>query len=111
MRIWPAVSFSLALASSALLLVAPVYSSGSGGNATLLQVNGPRILIPLAIPLVVSLLPMLSRRRGVCIGAAIVLSAFCIVSGFSIGLFYAPSAVTMIVAGARSPASSDGDVS
>jgi len=106
MRIWPTLSFSLAVASSALLLVVPVYA-GSGGHATLLQVNGSRVFIPLAIPVVVSLLPILSRRRGVSIGAAIVLSAFCIVGGFSIGLFYVPSAVTMIVAGALSPPHSD----
>ena len=103
------MSFSLALASSALLLILPVYS-GSGGNATLLQVNGSRVFIPLAIPVVVSLLPILSRRRGVCVGAAIVLCAFCVVGGFSIGLFYVPSAVAMIVAGALSPASSGGGV-
>jgi hypothetical protein len=37
-------------------------------------------------------------RRGVRIEAAVVLVAFVVVAGFSTGLFYAPAAVTMIVA-------------
>jgi hypothetical protein len=56
MKILAAISFGLAVAVSGLLLVLPTYSGWSSESpfvqqhATLLQVNGPRALIALAIP-------------------------------------------------------------
>lgn len=116
MRILTAVSLALALAVSALLLVIPSYSSatesvvapGSGsarqsvteGHATLLDVNGPRILLPLGFPVLVALVPLLLPLRTLRIVAAVLLGGFCALGALSIGWFYLPSALTMVIAAA-----------
>ena len=71
----------------------------------LLKANGPRVLIPLAVPPVIALMAVLLPKRAVRIGAAIALTFFSFVAGFSVGLFYVPSAVLMILAGLRRPSS------
>ena len=105
MKILAAISFGLALVVSCLYLVVPVYSGWSSEsplvqqNSTLLQVNGPRALIALAIPVLIALIPVLLPKWWVRLVAGLVLAAFVIVAGFSIGLFYAPSAFVMVMAG------------
>jgi hypothetical protein len=105
MKILALISFGLAVAVSGLLLVLPTYSGWSSESpsvqqhATLLQVNGPRALIALAIPVLIALVPVLLPKRWVRLLAALVLAAFVVVGGFSIGLFYAPSAFVMLMAG------------
>jgi len=64
MKILSAVSFWLTLAVSCLLLVVLVYSIGSSESpaarhATLLSVNGLRAVVPLAIPMLIAMVPML----------------------------------------------------
>ncbi len=105
MKILAAISFALAVAASGLLLVLPTYSGWSSESpfvqqhATLLQVNGPRALIALAIPVLIALIPVLLPKWWVRLVAGVVLGAFVGVAGFSIGLFYAPSAAIMLIAG------------
>lgn len=65
-----ATSFLLALFSSVMLLAAPMYS-GSTGQATLLQINGMWVLIPLPIPVLITAMPMFFEARTVRVGAAI----------------------------------------
>src|SRR5216683_671518 len=104
MKILAAISFGLAVAVSGLLLVLPTYSGWSSESpfvqqhATLLQVNGPRALIALAIPVLIALIPVLLPKWWVRLVAGVVLGAFVGVAGFSIGLFYAPSAAIMLIA-------------
>jgi hypothetical protein len=99
MRVWTAISFWLALTCSGALLVIPAYS-GSASRATLLQVNGSGVLIPLAIPVLFALVPLLfPQTRPVRIGAVLALCVFAFVAGFSIGVFYLPSAAAMLGAG------------
>ena len=102
MRIMVASAFAVALLCSLILLVLPAYS-GQTGRATLLQVNGPRVLLPLAIPPSITLLPLLLRGHSVRIGATIALGLFCLISGFSIGMFYVPSALLLILANLPNP--------
>jgi hypothetical protein len=107
----------LALGMSILLLVLPVYSgvseTTSAGSVvstiahfrrTLLAVNGPSVLIPLAVPVLISAFPFAFTatrfRETAEVIAACLLLAFVIVAGFSIGVFYAPSAGAMIAAAA-----------
>ena len=76
-----AASFGLALAAAIFLLVWPVYSGFDGvrtTQATLLQVNGYWALVPVGFP--------------------VVIGGFSFISGFSVGLFYLPAAVTMLLA-------------
>lgn len=106
------ISLFLALAASCLLLVMPVYNSETHSEDaqghiavtrtqdTLLQVNGLWALPALVFPVLIALIPVLIPKRSVRIGAAIVLGFFALIAGFSIGLFYVPSALTMIAAAA-----------
>jgi hypothetical protein len=100
------------LASGALLLV-PVYTglrveaTATAGQAlalpptpgrhraTLWEVNGPGVLAPLAVPVVLTALPLAASwtplRTPARVLAAVLLTGFVLVAGFSIGLFYLPA--------------------
>jgi hypothetical protein len=97
-------------------LVIPAYSgqvtaSSANGvvtvnkHATLLEVNGWWALIPLAIPVLIVLIPMIFPNRWVRVGAAVALACFVFITGLSIGLFYLPSLVTLFAATVLSPKS------
>ena len=84
------VSVGLAMAAAIYLMVWPVYSGSDGGrpaHATLKQV-----------------------KQAVRIAAAIVLGGFVLISGFSIGLFYFPSAILMLLAPCVEPSAKFRDV-
>ncbi|MBI5083157.1 MAG: hypothetical protein HZB13_00960 [Acidobacteria bacterium] len=85
-------SLVLAVAASAFVCVAPIYSPGK----TILQVSGSVVLISISVPILASLAPILMRRRAMQIGAAAMLCCFVLLAGFSIGLFYAPSALLLL---------------
>lgn len=99
---------ALAVVAFVVLLFLPVYVSASGTagavvteRSTLLEANGGRILIPLLIPVLITL--VISLVRGPVAGplllaSAIVLTAFCVLTLFSIGIFYAPAALAAIAA-------------
>jgi hypothetical protein len=96
-----AASFGLALAATIFLLVWPVYTRSDGlrtTHATLLQVNGSWMLLAVAFPMIIALLPLVVRMRAMRISAAIVLGAFSFIAGFTVGLFYVPAAVAMLLA-------------
>jgi hypothetical protein len=58
------------------------------------SVNWPLILTPAAVvPL-----PLLVPTRAVRVGAAVVMGSWCWLGGFSIGLFFIPCLLLMIVA-------------
>jgi hypothetical protein len=95
------LSLALAIAAALFLLVYPVYSGLNNSHptrATLLEVNGQSAIIPVALPVVVALVPVLFPHRVIRIIAAVVLGAFALIGGFTIGLFYVPAAVAMVVA-------------
>jgi hypothetical protein len=89
MKIRAMASLLAATVVSFLLLVMPVYSNGR----TLLRVNGPRVFGILAIPMVIAIIPLIFPRLRTT--AAVVMFIFVLIAGFSIGLFYAPSAVLL----------------
>jgi hypothetical protein len=94
-------SFGLASAAAAFLLVWPVYSGSNGGvttHATLLQVNGWGVILPVLFPVFLAFLPIVVRKQALRIMAAAVMFAFSFISGFTIGLFYVPAAVAMLLA-------------
>jgi hypothetical protein len=103
------VSFGFAVVAAIFLLVWPIYSGLSGDqptHATLLPVNGPYALIPVMFPVLVSLMPLLLRKQTVRIIATILIGGFALIGGFSIGLFYLPAVVLMLVASCVSDAAS-----
>jgi hypothetical protein len=123
------VSFALALGASVALLFVPsgtevsaclAPATGASASAptpacrtsvshpSLLDVEGPRVLVPLAIPVAVAGLALGLRRsrisRAAAIAAGCLLFAFVVLGAFSIGVFYMPSAVAMFV-GSRASSS------
>lgn len=112
--------FGAALFASASMIVLPAYttvsvsesSDPSGGvrpvveetRQTLLEVNGPQVLVPLAVPVALAAVPLAfprSRwRRVIQATAATLVSTFVVITGFSIGMAYLPSAVLLFVAAA-----------
>ena len=104
MKLLTSISFGLAFAASCLLLFLPVYSIGSSESnslrhATLLGVNGPLAVVAVAIPVLIALVPLLIPKFSARLIAGLILLAFAVISGFSIGLFYFPSAIMMVMAG------------
>jgi hypothetical protein len=112
------MALSLSVAAALYLLLASSYSGSvlttfqdSTGlsyattrevRQTLLEVNGWSALGPILFPVAVCAAVLATRASGCyrvarLIGAVILL-AFTVVAGFSIGLFYAPSAVAMLLA-------------
>ena len=61
------------------------------------SLNWPLILVPA----VVVPLPLLVPRRAVRVGGAVVMGMWCFLTGFSIGLFFVPCLVLMILAARR----------
>jgi hypothetical protein len=115
------VAFGLAVVAAAVLLLAPfgsqqtaVSTTGGGQQVTvvdrssLLEHEGPSVLLPLAVPVVLALLGMAAARfrrpTPVRTIAAGLLGAFVVLGAMSIGAFFLPSAVALGVAAARTPA-------
>jgi hypothetical protein len=72
-----------------------VVASGDSEN-----VRWPIVLAPLAI----SLAPVLFPRRGVLLGAAVLLGLWCWLAVLSIGVFLLPALVAQLVAAVRETA-------
>jgi hypothetical protein len=99
----------LTVAASMLLAFLPVYSgatSDSNGtstetSATLVQVNGPSVMVLLAIPIAISLLPLFARGRAwqpLSITAAILLGFAAFLGILSIGIFFVPAMIVEVAA-------------
>ena len=98
--------------ASVLFLFAPLgmeqslLSSGaqSQRRVSLLQMNGSKIVLVLGLPVVIAAVPVVFRRsahlRTLCVAAAVLLCAYCVLGALSIGVYYAPSAGLMIAAAA-----------
>jgi hypothetical protein len=123
---WLLAAFALAVAASGALAFLPTTSeeyavqtvSSSKGNEvrrveggtvhrTLLDSEGPSVLIPLAIPVGLTGVAAAVRRgrtaRRVTLGATILLAAFCFLGAMSIGMFFVPAAVAMGFSLRRAP--------
>jgi hypothetical protein len=110
----PWLPLLLAVAAGVALLVIPtareetVSSSPAGGTVrsarsmTLVQSQGPYVLIPLAIPVLLAGIPLVfgwKRPRRVALTVAgLLLLIFVVLSLPSIGMFYLPAAVAMLAA-------------
>ncbi len=112
------VSFGLALAATAVLAAAPLgsrqeavlnspndESSGRVERVSLLEHEGPSVLLLLAVPAVIAALGVVAShspaRKAVRATSAGLLVAFVFLGLMSIGVFYLPSAVAMMVATAK----------
>ena len=77
-------------------------------SRSLLQTEGASVLVAAGLPVLIALLPLAfaagRHARQVEILSIILLSAFVILGGFSIGLLYLPAALAAFVVSRRSPA-------
>ena len=72
--------------------------------ASLIGVNGWWVLGLLSVPVLLSVLGFLAARGGIRAlvwGVLAVLLAFCVLGAFSVGLYYLPSVVALVVAAVR----------
>ncbi|HWR53451.1 MAG TPA: hypothetical protein VN428_20255 [Bryobacteraceae bacterium] len=119
LRFWFAFAALIwSLAVTGFLAFGPVYSwsttvseSATGqervtemtGHKSDLEVNGLVFLRAAAIPLILCIASVLGYRwRGVAFASAALLLGFCVVGAASMGLFYLPAVVMLILAGTRS---------
>ena len=72
------------------------------GHTTGLRANGPQIAFVLTIPIVLALLPLAFRKhqRAAFLAAGALSLAFCVLGAMSVGMFYVPSALLLLFAGA-----------
>ena len=110
---WAALAaLLLAIVAGLFLAFYPVYqgvsatgsSSGvvtsSSESGTLITVNGLWVLVPLCIPIVLAALGLIAvarRRRALVWVLGGVLLGFVVLSGFTIGLFYLPAAIALLL--------------
>jgi hypothetical protein len=113
-------SLAFAAAASVVLVVVPSYrqetlttfadddpstaTTVATSSRTVVDVHGPRALVVLAVPVFLAALPLAAPRawlRSTTTVAAILLVAFVLVTGFSVGLAYIPAAALMSLAAAR----------
>ena len=77
---------------------------------TLLASAGPGVLVPLAVPVLVAGAGVVAGRsrhaRGVRLAAGGLMLGACLAALLSVGLFYVPAGVALIVAGSLTPAAS-----
>jgi hypothetical protein len=109
------VALGIALALSLTWLLLPGGGSetisGSGGTGipersvttseTLLEVEGPSVLLVLAVPVIPPAVALAARRRTVSLVLGWITLAFCVLAVLSLGVFYLPVAVLLLVAAKR----------
>jgi hypothetical protein len=111
-RLAAGVAMALATIASVWLVVWPCFytgtTSGPRGESTtcssLIAETGTWVLSYLAIPIILTVLAfvaLVARLRAVMWMLAILLFALCILAAWSIGVFYVPSAVALLIAAAR----------
>jgi hypothetical protein len=108
--------FALAatIIASLYLLFGPIYSGRSstiGADGSMVEsvqpsrslwdVNGSRALVAVAIPVLLVVLPMLIRdpyyKHHAMIGAGVLMWGVVLLGLFSIGMYYAPAAVALLL--------------
>jgi len=96
----------LAALPLAAALVVPFYSGASSDGhtdrATLVEVNGTRVLYVLAVPVVITLIGFLSARTRfappVLVGVGVLMWIGTVLASFTIGFLYLPADLAIVVA-------------
>lgn len=108
-------SLAFAVAASVLLLILPIYAgerlqvgpdgrsmATSLGSRNLLDMMGWRVLVPLGLPVLFAAMPVALMRTVLRPAleaiAATFLVGFALMGAVSVGLYYLPSAIAIIVA-------------
>ena len=106
-----AVAASVTAAIGAVVAAfAPTYTSCTStagspgeicGHETSFAVNGAWVLVVVSVPVLVSLIPVLVRRRPARIVSATLLWIGCALGMLSVGMFFVPAAILMTIAAAQ----------
>lgn len=106
---WWAVLAAVALAIAVVLLFAPITSfegcsvtSGepavcTEGTRSLLSAEGLWVILPLALPAIACLVPLRLKGNLAAWLIAVALLVFCLLTGFTIGVFFMPVALIALV--------------
>lgn len=70
-------------------------------TTSIFETDGAWVLFLVSVPIVLTLVPVLIRRRAAAIVSAVLLWAICIIGVVSLGLFFMPSAVLITIAATR----------
>ncbi len=109
-RRWVQIAaFAVVVLASLVLLLVPTYESaksGSGGtevvtSQSMLEVNGPWLLVLLTMPIVFTAVPLIVHGRIGMIASVVstaLLVLFVIISLITIGIFFVPGAILAVVA-------------
>ena len=102
-RRWSRFTLLSTFATSAVLILAPIYATASCGSVdsgpeicttgreSLIEHEGIGAVGILAVPVVLAAVPVVFPRRFVAISVAVVLSALTLLGAASIGLFFLPA--------------------
>lgn len=101
-------SFIVAILGAAVAAFAPLGRScgvSAGGpehcvGVSIFEHDGAWVLVVVSVPVLVSFLPAVLRRRAWTVVSAVLLWTFCVLGLASIGLFFVPATVLMTVAAA-----------
>lgn len=109
--VWQVAALALSVLASLALLVVPAFggtsvTQSSDGTevqrtTTLLEAQGPSVLVPLAVPALLMLVPLYHRgaaRRWVSLACTVLLGSFALLGLLSIGAFYLPALVCSVAA-------------
>lgn len=108
----PLAVLVVALATSAAVAVGPIVSTETcstdgfgrttcaGGSEALVANEGASVLVVLAVPVLVALVGAVRPTPRTAATVAALLLAGCLLAGFSIGLFYVPTALVALAAAA-----------
>ena len=112
---WSRVTLLSAVATSAVLIVVPLYATAScesvadgsevctTGRESLIEHEGFGAVAILAIPVLFAAIPVVFPKRFVAVSIAVVLSAVTLLGAASIGLFFLPAAALSWLAVASGP--------
>jgi hypothetical protein len=108
-RVAQLIAFVLATVAAIAVLFIPSYTTATSdsdgsetiGSSTVWEVNGPIFLIVMAIPLAITILPLLVRGPSwpaVSVIAAVLIGLFAVIGSLSIGFYFIPAVAAELVA-------------
>jgi hypothetical protein len=113
-KTWVLASFIVATVAALVVAFAPLgtacsFSATPGGppgeevcrHVSIFSNDGSWVLVVVAVPVLIALIPVLLRHRVARVVAAAFLWVFSIVGLMSVGLFFVPAAVLMTLAAAQ----------
>ncbi len=70
-------------------------------SVSMFQVNGAWVLVVVAVPVLVALVPVLVHHRAARIVSAVLLWIGCVLGMLSVGMFFVPAAILMTIAASQ----------